>query len=200
MQFLDISHDEKNTYHLKKNEERVFFALNRDGEITIELTGEGATAHVFAFFTGKHAEKKNLNLIQKHLAPRTTSSALVKAVLTDQATLAYDGIIRIEKKAHQSKASQESRSLLLSKDSAAHTKPALEILADDVECRHAATVSPLNEMNLFYAKSRSLSDEAARHLFVQGFLDEAIERMADLGIERNHLRIELLKAIAQLYA
>lgn len=183
MQFLDISYDKQTTYRLKAGEERVFFALNRDGEITIELAEAGATAHVFAFFAGKGEEKRALNIIQKHLAPHTASHALVKAVLRDQATLHYNGTIRIEKKAVGSDTSQESRSLLLSKEASASTKPSLEILADDVACRHAATVSPLNESMLFYAKSRGLSEEAARTLLVQGFFGEAIEKIQALGVK-----------------
>ncbi len=185
MRLLDISHDEQTTYRLKAGESKVFFALNRDGEITIELAGVGATAHVFAFFTGKDGEKKGLNIIQKHLAPHTVSHTLVKAVLHDQAVLHYDGTIRIEKKAVGSDASQESRSLLLSKEASASTKPSLEILADDVACRHAATVSPLNESMLFYAKSRGLSEEAARKLLVHGFFGEAIEKIQALGVKRE---------------
>ena len=183
MQFADISHDQKSTYRLKEGEQRVFFALNRSGEITIELAGVGATAHIFAFFTGHDRVNYSLNLVQKHLAPHTTSNALVKAVLDDTAQFHYDGTIRIEKQAVGSKASQESRSLLLSGEATAHTKPALEILADDVECRHAATVSPLDEAMLFYAKSRGLGDKEARALLVHGFLGEAIEKIYALGVK-----------------
>ncbi len=184
MQFLDISHDKHSTYRLKAHESKVFFALNRSGEITIELSGEGATAHVFAFFTGKGEGKQTLNIVQKHLAPETMSSALVKAVLKDKAKLHYDGTIKIEKRAQGSNASQESRSLLLSPEASAHTKPALEILADDVQCRHAATISPLNESMLFYAKSRGLGEKEATELLIQGFFGEALEKIVALGVSR----------------
>lgn len=184
MQFLDISHDKHSTYRLKAHESKVFFALNRNREITIELSGEGATAHVFAFFKGEKEDQQTLNIVQKHLAPETTSSALVKAVLKDKAKLHYDGTIKIEKRAQGSNASQESRSLLLSPEASAHTKPALEILADDVQCRHAATVSPLNESMLFYAKSRGLGEKEATELLIQGFFGEALEKIVALGVSR----------------
>lgn len=185
MQFTDISHDKQTTYRLEAHEERVFFALNRAGEIAFELSGIGATAHIFAFFAGQGENKHALNIIQKHFAPQTTSSALIKAVLQDKAELHYDGTIRIEKEAQRSNASQESRSLLLSPDASAHTKPALEILANDVRCHHAATVSPLNEAMLLYAKSRGLSERDATKLLVQGFFGEAFEKIEALGIKRE---------------
>ena len=184
MIFKDISNDIQTTYRLKKNEQAVFFALNRGGEITVELSGEGAAAHVFAFFMGGGEDKHTLNIVQKHLAPETMSSALVKAVLKDKAKLHYDGTIKIEKRAQGSNASQESRSLLLSPEASAHTKPALEILADDVQCRHAATISPLNESMLFYAKSRGLGEKEATELLIQGFFGEALEKIVALGVSR----------------
>lgn len=183
MNFKDISHDTEATYRLTENESTVFFMLNRTGELTFELAGAGAMAHIFAFFTGRDEEQKYLNLIQKHLAPDTTSSALVKAVLDDRAEFSYDGTIWIAQGANGSDATQESRSLLLSEGAAAHTKPALEILADDVSCHHAATVSPLNESMLLYAKSRGLSDSQATELLVRGFFQEATEKIVALGIE-----------------
>ena len=36
------------------------------------------------------------------------------------------------------------------------TKPQLEIIADDVKCKHGATISQLNEEEIFYMRSLSL--------------------------------------------
>ncbi len=187
MQFIDISHDKHSAYRLKAYESAVFFALNRSGEITVELLGEGAVAHIFAFFTGEENDKQTLNIVQKHLAPKTSSSALVKAVLKDKAELYYEGTIKVEKKAQGSNASQDSRSLLLSPEASAHTKPALEILADDVACHHAATVSPLNESLLLYIESRGLSRKQASDLLTQGFFQESIEKIVALGVQEEHI-------------
>lgn len=199
MRLLDISRDQEPVYRLNKNEQVIFFMLNRDGEITFELTHEGARAHIFAFFTGTGTDQKSLTLSQKHLAPRTTSRALVKSVLAGRAEFHYTGSIHIEPAAEQSKAAQESRGLLLSQDAHMTTRPALEILADDVECRHAATVSPLSETALFYAKSRGLSRAQARALLIGGFFGEALEELGDLGPDTAAVRALLSSSIETLY-
>lgn len=191
MQLLDISHDQKSHYPLTKNEQAVFFMINRSGDITFELTEPGATAHVFAFFLGKEEGGHRLCLTQKHLAPATTSSALVKSVLTDHATLNYRGLIHIAEAAPQTKASQEIRSLLLSPAAKAEVEPALEILADDVQCHHAATAGALPDAALFYAMSRGLDLESAMQLLVSGFFHEAIEKIEALGI--NDHQFQMLK-------
>jgi len=180
MIFKDISTDQETIYRLKENEQVVFFLFNRDGEITFELSGRGAAAHIFSFFIGKGTETKKLSIIQKHLAPDTTSSAVVKNVLFDASEYTYEGLVHITKDGKGSDASQECRTLLLSKDAKAFTKPALEILADDVRCRHAATVSPLNQESFFFAQSRGLSPEEARELLVGGFFRSSLQSLSTL--------------------
>jgi Fe-S cluster assembly protein SufD len=182
MQYRDISTETESLYRLAAEEETVFFMLNRSGAITIELTGPGAKAHVFAFYTGDGATKQTLSLMQQHLAPDTVSSALVKTALDGKSSFSYDGAIGIAKNAHRSQATQESRILLLSPDARAYARPALEILAHDVVCHHAATTSPVNDEALFFARSRGLSGDTARQLLVQGFFQAALEQMETLGI------------------
>ena len=57
------------------------------------------------------------------------------------------------------------------------TKPQLEIFADDVKCAHGATVGQLVAEEVFYLKSRGLSDAAARNLLTYAFGAEIIARI-----------------------
>jgi Fe-S cluster assembly scaffold protein SufB len=182
MKFKDISQDKKNLYILKKNEQCVFYMLNRNGKITFELAGENAEAHIFSFFIGKKTDKGALVITQKHIAPQTTSRALIKSVLFDESEYNFSGLIAVNKQAKQSDTSQESRTLLLSHFASASAKPSLEILTDDVKCKHSATVSSLNPETLFFARSRGLSETQATKLLINGFFNDAIEKMHSLGV------------------
>lgn len=175
MIFKDISTDQETIYRLKENERVVFFLYNRAGEITFELGGRGAEAHIFSFCIGKGIETTKLSITQKHLAPDTTSSALVKNVLFGASEYTYEGLIHIAKEGTKSNASLECRTLLLSPEAKSCTKPALEILADDVRCRHAATVSPLNQESYFFLETRGLSPEQAKKLLISGFLRSSLQ-------------------------
>ena len=195
MRFQDISQDTKTLYRLTDREPVIFFILNRTGKIVIELAHPKAAAHIFALYTGSHTTKQSLNLTQRHIAPDTVSSALIKVALSDTAAFSYDGVITIAADAHRSDASQESRALLLSPDARVQSRPSLEIHAHDVICHHAATTAPLNAEALFFAESRGLSKKNARTLLVQGFFQEGLERMEKLGMTPEYLSI-LLKDIA----
>jgi Fe-S cluster assembly protein SufD len=180
MKFRDISNDTETTYTLQKNEACVFFMLNRSGDITFDLKGEGSTAHVFSFFIGKNDDEGSLVIHQKHLAPKTTSQAIVKSILSDSAKFSYRGSIHIEKTASLSDASQENRNLLLSGEARAFSEPALEILTSDVKCHHASTTSPLDKEMLFFATTRGLSPKSARELLVSGFLQSSLDTLHTL--------------------
>lgn len=189
MRFIDISTDTKNLYTLTENEQVVFFIWNRAGEITFELKGAGARAHIFAFFVGKDNDQTILTINQKHLAPRTSSHVLVKSILDDRASFAYRGTIHIAPEAPLSDASQENRNLLLSEEARATSEPTLEILNNDVRCHHAATTSPLNKEQLFFARTRGLSDTQAEKLLIQGFLRSSVEKLGTLVSSQDQEKV-----------
>lgn len=180
MRLQDISNDTETVYQLTENEQVVFFMWNRSGDITFELTGKGAEAHVFAFFIGKGKEQCHLNISQKHLAPKTISRVLVKSILNDESQFSYRGTLHIGKEATLSDASQENRNLLLSPKAKAFSEPALEILTSDVRCHHAATTSPLNTEQLFFSEARGLSQAEAQTLILHGFLQSSLDAMSTL--------------------
>lgn len=194
MKYYDITTDKQTTYRLESNEKIVFFLLNRSGAITFELAGRGAEAHIFAFFVGRGDAKGTLAITQKHIAPETTSHALAKSALFDASEYAYEGLIAIGKQADRSDASQESRTLLCSPLAQASSKPSLEILANDVKCRHAATASPLNAEALFFARSRGLSGAQAKRLLILGFFRSSLDEMKKYVTSQDNERIMNLES------
>ncbi len=89
----------------------------------------------------------------------------------------FNGKILVRRDAQHTDAGQQSRNLLLSEKAHVDTKPQLEIFADDVKCAHGATVGQIEADELFYLKSRGLSDAIARNLLTYAFAAEIIERI-----------------------
>lgn len=195
MVFKNITTDKQTTYRLKSDEKIVFFLFNRSGAMTFELAGAGAEAHIFAFFTGRDADAFTITINQRHTAPHTVSHTLVKSILSGASALTYNGLIHIGKDAVQSDTSQESRTMLLSPDAKASAEPTLEILANDVLCRHAATTAPLNQEALYFAESRGLSKDQATALLVNGFFNEAMEKMQTLGVDTKPMKDTITAAL-----
>jgi Fe-S cluster assembly protein SufD len=90
----------------------------------------------------------------------------------------FSGKVLVRAGAQKTDAAQTNRNLLLSREALVHSIPQLEILADDVKCRHGATTGQLDEMALFYLRSRGLSEAAARGLLTVAFASDLVHRIA----------------------
>lgn len=109
-----------------------------------------------------------------HLAPHTRSNQLYRAVLTGKGRSVFNGKVFVRNSAPGSSAFQTNKNLLLSDEAEVDTKPQLEIDTDDVQCSHGATVGQVNASELFYLKSRGISENLAKLLLAQGFAREAL--------------------------
>ena len=106
--------------------------------------------------------------------PNGKLDQLQKAVASEYSHCIFNGSIEVPQKAQKTEAAQLSRNLLLSKRAKIDTKPELEIVADDVRCTHGATVSQLQDEELFYLLSRGIDKQCANSLLLQGYYDEVI--------------------------
>ncbi|MCR8539364.1 MAG: SufD family Fe-S cluster assembly protein [Prochlorococcus marinus CUG1439] len=97
-----------------------------------------------------------------------------KSLAADKSHAIFDGSIIVPKIAQKTDASQLSRNLLLSNLAQIDTKPQLEIIADDVKCKHGATISQLNEEELFYMRTRGITLKEANKLQLSSFFKEII--------------------------
>jgi FeS assembly protein SufD len=102
---------------------------------------------------------------------------LHKAVADDGARSIFDGAVVVPREAQRTRASQLSRNLLLSDRARVDTKPQLEIVADDVTCTHGATVSRLQQEELFYLRSRGIAADQAARLLLRGFCEEVLAEL-----------------------
>ena len=112
----------------------------------------------------------SLNLEILHHCPETAATADVRTLVTQGAAPVFRGLIHIDKEAQESESFLSHHSLLVGEAARSYTLPALEIMADRVKCSHGASVHTLSPDDLFYARSRGLSEEEARRLLIEGFM------------------------------
>ena len=117
---------------------------------------------------------------------------LNKSLANDKSHSIFEGLIIVPQIAQETDASQLSRNLLLSNYAKIDTKPQLEIIADDVKCMHGATISQLNEDEVFYMRSRGLTLSQASELQLRSYYQEIISFLP-ISKERWDLLSLLLK-------
>lgn len=145
--------------------------------LSIVQAGEGTEFSVdgLALISGRQLSDMHSSIDHAHAHGR--SRQLHKTVVGGGAHAVFNGKILVRKGAQQTDSGQQSRNLLISDKAHVDTKPQLEIFADDVKCAHGATVGQIEADELFYLKSRGLSDTAARNLLTYAFAAQVIERI-----------------------
>ncbi|MFN5161291.1 MAG: SufB/SufD family protein [Cyanobacteriota bacterium] len=106
--------------------------------------------------------------------PEGRLDQLHKVVADGEGRSVFNGAVRVPRPAQRTEAAQLSRTLLLSDRARIDTKPELEIVADDVKCAHGATVSRLQQNELFYLQSRGIGAAQASRLLLRGFCEEVL--------------------------
>jgi len=143
--------------------------------MSVSLLRTGAHASVNGFSLSGGAQRTDMKTNIHHIAQGTTSEQVQKNMIGGRATGAFRGRIRVEQSAQQTDSQQLSRTVLLSDRARAWAVPSLEIIADDVQCTHGATVSDLSEEELFYLRSRGLGVTQARNLLMYAFVGDVSE-------------------------
>lgn len=122
--------------------------------------------------------------VMDHRFSHCDSHQLHKCVINGKAHSVFNGKIFVRKDAQKIDSFQENRNLLLSRKGLVNTKPQLEIFADDVVCTHGATVGQLEEDEVFYLKSRGLSEQQAKELLIYAFALETIENITVDSVQK----------------
>ena len=157
----------------------------------VYLVGEGAKGEILsiAFAGGEQHQDAGAKVI--HAAPNTSSRITSKSISKAGGRASYRGLVKVYPKATNSKVSVECDALLIDDNSRSDTYPTMEIDNDEVRIEHEARVSKIAEEQLFYLTSRGLTEDEARLLIINGFIEPFTKELPmEYAVELNRL-IEL---------
>ncbi len=140
-------------------------------------TGEQTETNLNGLTVAKGEQTADTHSVISLEHPHGTTDQLHKCIVSDRAHSIFNGKVFVPKPAQLTNASQLNRNLLLSPKARVDTKPELQITADNVKCSHGATVSQLEADEIFYLRSRGLTEQDAKQLLIDAFVAEIIERI-----------------------
>ena len=146
-----------------------FLQTDHDLKVKIFLTGIGARSEINCGYLLNNNNKININIQAIHKSPETSSSQVIKGLVTDASKVSFNGTITIPHDSQKCDGHQNHRGVILSDKAEIESIPQLEIWADDVKCDHGSAVGPLDEDQLFYLQTRGLSPSEARKLLLSSF-------------------------------
>ena len=140
-----------------------------------KLLGENCEVRLNGLYALEEAQHADHQTFVEHIAPGCSSREVYKGILDGTSHGVFNGKVYVHPEAQKTDGKQTNKALLLSDGARVDSKPQLEIFADDVKCTHGATVGRLDEMALFYLKSRGIGGERARALLTYAFAAEVLE-------------------------
>ncbi len=151
-------------------------ALARVNLYTV-LGGEGGETLMHGLYMLDGTQHIDHQTRIEHAAPHCASREVYKGIMDDASHGVFNGKVYVQPEAQKTDGKQTNNNVLLSETARADTKPQLEIFADDVKCTHGATVGRLDEVALFYLRSRGIDLEQARNLLTYAFAADVLERI-----------------------
>lgn len=172
------------------------FSLQTGGQLSrsnvhtvLNGDGCGTTLNGLCMLDGKQHGDHQTRV--EHVAPNCFSREIYKMLLDGHSHGVFNGKVYVHPEAQKTDGKQTNNTLLLSDKAQIDTKPQLEIYADDVRCTHGATVGRMDEMALFYMKSRGIGPVLAKQLMMYAFAADVLETIENqtlmLALERMTL-------------
>jgi Fe-S cluster assembly protein SufD len=99
---------------------------------------------------------------------------MAKMIASGRGRAVFQGLVVVHKEAPGTDAVQLNKNLVLSKRARIDSLPRLEILPNEVSCKHGSATGEIDARQIYYLGTRGLSEEQARALVLQGFALEGI--------------------------
>lgn len=191
LQHVKVQQDSKRSLHIatshvlqERNSAYTSLAMTLGSELSrdnlrVTLDGEGGDCTLNGIYLIGENQHCDHHTTIDHAKPHGTSRELYKGILNGKARAVFNGKIIVRKDAQKTDAEQTNKNLLLAQTARINTTPQLEILADDVKCRHGATIGHLDDDALFYLRSRGIDDRTARTMLMKGFLQDVTGRIPE---------------------
>jgi Fe-S cluster assembly protein SufD len=160
------------------------FTLTLRGKIIrnnfgIAVDGERCESHFYGLYLLDKDTLADNHTTVDHRQPNSFTNELYKGIMNSNSRGVFNGKIYVRPHAQKTNAFQSNRNILLSDTAVVHTKPQLEIWADDVKCSHGCTSGQLDEEALFYLQSRGIDKASSQALLLYAFAGEILEPMKD---------------------
>ena len=159
---------------------------------SVRLAGEGSHADLYGLSfadSGQHLESQ---VYLFHEGAATKGTVLYKSALQGaKARTVWIGDVLIGPKAVGTDSYEANRNLILTDGARADSVPNLEIETGEIAgAGHASATGRFDDEQLFYLRSRGISEKESRRLVVLGFLMEVVQK-----ITVDDVRARLIEAV-----
>jgi len=152
------------------------------------LKEKGARGTCISIAVASKGQYQDAGARMIHMAPDTHSTIISKSVVSNGGVANYRGTVRHIKSAINSSSHVECDTLILDDISKSDTIPNNEVNNNTSYIEHEASVSKINEDQLFYLMSKGMSKKDATQLIIMGFIAPFSKELPmEYAVELNQL-------------
>ena len=152
------------------------------------LQGEGSVGEFYSVALTHNRQQADTGTKMIHIGRDTRSTIVSKGISAGHSSNTYRGLVKIMPGAHNAHNFTQCDSLLIGDQCSAHTVPYIESRNASAKVEHEATTSKIAEDQLFYCRSRGLSEEDAQALIVNGFCKDVLKELPmEFAVEAQKL-------------
>lgn len=152
------------------------------------LLGDGASADHLGVAFANHGQIQDTGAKVIHLAPNTSSNIVMKSISKSGGQAIYRGLIDIAEAATNAVSNIKCDALILDDQSSSDTIPLIKIKNSSAVLAHEASAGKLNEEDIFYLRSRGLSEGTASAMIVNGFIEPIVKELPlEYAVEMNRM-------------
>ncbi len=152
------------------------------------LQGDGSVGEFYSVALTHNHQQADTGTKMVHIGRNTTSTIISKGISAGHSNNTYRGLVKIMPNASGARNYTQCDSLLIGDQCGAHTVPYIESRNASAKVEHEATTSKIAEDQLFYCRSRGLSEEDAVGLIVNGFCKDVLKELPmEFAVEAQKL-------------
>ena len=152
------------------------------------LKGDNSTGTCISIAVASNNQIQDTGARMIHLGKNTNSKIISKSIARSGGNATYRGDVKIKEDATNSYSMIKCDTLILDKDSISDTIPTNIVSNNTSTIEHEATVSKINDANIFYLESKGIPKEICEELIVLGFLEEFRKELPmEYAVELNKI-------------
>ncbi len=152
------------------------------------LMGDNSVGEFYSVAVTNNHQQADTGSKMIHLGKNTKSTIISKGISAGQSNNSYRGLVRMSRRAENSRNFSQCDSLLLGDKCGAHTYPYIHNENKSSVVEHEATTSKISEDQLFYCLQRGISEENAIGLIVNGYAKEVLKKLPmEFAVEAQKL-------------
>jgi Fe-S cluster assembly protein SufB len=154
----------------------------------VVLAGTHAQGTVISLAVANKNQHQDAGAKMIHLAPHTRSHIVSKSISSQSGHATYRGLLKVTAKAHHARAQVRCDALLLDDSARADAYPTVQVESADASIGHEASISRVNDTQLFYLMARGLTQQQASAAIINGFIDVFVKELPmEYAVEINRL-------------